>query len=93
MMKERPTMASASPSARMLLAGMLLLSTGCSTIAHYADPYQWRKLNRGADYGRDSYNFSIPEPKLETPTVKPARNIALDLPNSRSLIPVSTMHD
>ncbi len=86
-------MAPDSHVARSALGLMLLLTTGCGTLSHYADPYQWRKLNRGPDYGRDTYNFSIPEPKQAEPPIQPVRGVALDLPNSRTLLRSSPMHD
>lgn len=95
-MKERTTMSTGSQIARIVPGLMLLCATGCSTISHYADPYQWRKLNRGPDYGRDSYNFSIPEPQSQQSQVDesmPRTGVALDLPSSRSILPVNRMHD
>tara|TARA_E500000305_G_C4003313_1_gene228541 strand:+ start:791 stop:943 length:153 start_codon:yes stop_codon:yes gene_type:complete len=32
---------------------------------HALQPKQLRKLNRGPELGRDSYNFSIPDPQPE----------------------------
>ncbi|HBN78667.1 hypothetical protein [Rubinisphaera italica] len=38
---------------------------GCSMMPHALQPKQLRKLNRGPELGRDSYNFSIPDPQPE----------------------------
>ncbi|HCS50077.1 hypothetical protein [Rubinisphaera sp.] len=39
--------------------------TGCSMMPHALQPKQLRRLNRGPELGRDSYNFSIPDPQPE----------------------------
>ncbi len=39
--------------------------TGCSMMPHALQPSQLRRLNRGSALGRDSYNFSIPDPQPE----------------------------
>lgn len=41
---------------------LALFSSGCSMMPHALQPTQLRKLNRGPELGRDSYNFSIPDP-------------------------------
>lgn len=37
--------------------------SGCSMLPHAFQPSQLRKLNRGPALGRDTTNFSIPDPQ------------------------------
>lgn len=43
---------------------MLVGSVGCSMMPHALQPSQLRKLNRGPALGRDTTNFSIPDPEV-----------------------------
>lgn len=46
-----------------LLVGLAWLA-GCSMMPHAMQPSQLRKLNRGPALGRDTSNFSIPDPQV-----------------------------
>ena len=39
--------------------------TGCQFMPHALQPSQLRKLNQGPELGRDTYNFSIPDPEIK----------------------------
>lgn len=64
----RPTCRPSTPVAALLfglVVGTLTLGqTGCSLLPHSMQPAQLRKLNRGPALGRDTTNFSIPDPAL-----------------------------
>lgn len=54
--------------------GILLLASlgGCSLLPHELQPSQLRKLNRGPSLGRDTANFSIPDPQISQGFSRPA---------------------
>ena len=49
---------------RLCLMVSLVCLTGCSMMPHAMQPSQLRKLNRGPALGRDTSNFSIPDPQV-----------------------------
>jgi len=63
-----PTRRPFSPTSVLLFGiaiGTLTLGqAGCQLLPHSMQPSQLRKLNRGPALGRDTTNFSIPDPDL-----------------------------
>ncbi len=48
----------------VIVSVVLCMTTGCQLLPHSLQPAQLRKLNRGPELGRDTYNFSIKDPAI-----------------------------
>ena len=59
---------------RLLSAGLLGLTlsamTGCGLL-HDLQPHRLQRLNRVEPMGSDAYQFSIPDPHMDSGAVKP----------------------